>query len=354
MKISAYLSFAMLIFSSPAVPYSILWVGTAGEPLQPRHAREMAMGGVSIAIPYHLAGPNPASLSLTRTSSSLTGVQEIVSSGDGEDRVTSYDFRLPELTLAFPLPWDAAIDARYTQAIDADFDLASNGTVDDIPFVHELSRDGSIGNVSIGVGKTFNVVTVGLRGGFNFGSFQDEQRIDFESQEYEDSYDQLLREFSGFAYDAGFLLRLAGFSVGGVHRAKSDCGSDLLLPPSYGIGLAYSHRNLLMGVDYNTSVWSESDDEYENAYSAGVGCEYALGQTKLRAGYRYSSSYCYDITEHTISAGFGFPFRQVNGGLELAVETVLRSSNQDLNERLVRLGFTFWGGEKWERRTTYP
>lgn len=314
------------------------------------------MGGVSIAIPYRIAELNPACVALNKTSISVTGIQEVISSGNGSSKANSYDFRIPGLSLAFPIPGSATVDARYTQVIDADFDLCRQDTIGEEPYLHELSRDGSVGNISIGLSKKFRPVTIGIRGGLNFGSFLDEQRLDFESGDYKDSYDKLTKEFFGLNYEIGLLYRLAGFSVGGFYRTSSELGNGLRLPQSYGVGISYSHGRAIFGADYITSMWHQSDNDYEDSYMAGIGCEYSVGSSKLRGGYRYSSSYYNQIREHTITAGFGFPFKEQNGGLELALEAGIRgySGGEALRERLVRFGCTFWGLEKWKRRTTYP
>lgn len=344
------------LFATPGLPYSILWVGGVGEPLQQVTARGMGMGGVSIAIAYHTAELNPACMSLDKTSIALTGVQEVIYSSGGGAHATSYDFRLPGLCIAFPLPWEVAVDARYTQNISADFALCGEDTISGEPYLHELSRDGSITNVSLGLRKRFYPVTIGLRGCMDFGSFLDEQRIDFQSADYTDSYDRLIREFNGFSYRIGILYRLAGLSVGGFYRTRSELGSDLTLPPSYGVGTSYSVGRTLIGLDYTTSLWSQTDEHYDNARAVGIGCEYRVGHSKLRAGYRYSSSYYHQIREHAVTAGIGFPLRKQSGGIELAVEMGMRgdSDQPGLEEKLVRFGFTFWGLEKWERRTSYP
>lgn len=358
MKIRVSILLLSFLFATPVLPYSTLWIGGVGEPLYQRTARGMGMGGIAIAIPYHIAELNPACISIDETSISLTGVQEIVSTiGDGSD-VTSYDFRLPELYLAFPLSWSATVDARYIQIIDADFEVSRQDTIDGEPYLHELSRDGSIANISLGLSKRLHPITVGVRGGMNFGSFLDEQRIHFESGEYKDAYDQFTRELSGFSYEIGVLCRLARIHVGGFYRGKSDLESDLVLPVAYGVGISYSFGGALVGLDYTNSLWHQTDEDYDNAYTAAVGCEYVLGQSKLRTGYRYSSSYYQKIREHVVAAGVGFPLgkRKRGGGLELALEMGMRNNSDqpDMKERLVRLGFTFWGLERWTRRTTYP
>jgi hypothetical protein len=356
MKTKHCLYLLSFLLTTPVAPYSTLWVGGVGEPLHPATARGMGMGGVSIAIPYHIGQLNPACLSLGNTSFSLTGLQEVVYSSGAEENATASDFRLPQLCIAFPLPWSGTIDAKYMQRIDADFALFQKDTVYGEPYTHELSRDGAIAEISVGLSKSLHPVTIGVRGCMNFGSFLDEQRVDFESPEYTESNDQLTREFKGYGYEIGLLLQLAGLHVGGLYRAESEVADDLTLPPSYGVGASYSIGRVLLGADYTSSLWQQTDEEYEDAYAAAVGCEYTLGGSRLRAGYRYSSSYYNQIKQHTVTAGLGFPLGKGNAGLELAIEAGLRRSSgtDNLDERLLRAGFTFWGLERWGRRTSYP
>lgn len=347
-----------LLLAVPVLPYSALWLGGLGEPLPQMTARTMAMGGVSIAIPYHVTGINPASISLDKTCISLTGVQEVVSTtgGDIDGSVNSSDFKLPEISIGFPLSWEATVDAKYVQTIDADCEFSRQDTIDGNPYIHELSRDGLVATASVGLSKKFHPVTIGVRGLMNFGSFLDEQQIDFESGNYEDASDQFTREFRGFGYEFGVLCRLAPVLVGGFYRTKSDVGSDLVLPSAYGVGVSYSSDRTLIGLDYTVSCWNQTHENYDDARAIGIGGEYSLGQPKLRAGYRYSSSYYREIKEHMLTAGVGFPLAKGRAGLELAMELGIRSgSNEDdPKEKFGRLGFTFWGSEKWERRTSYP
>jgi hypothetical protein len=356
MKIRHSLCLLPFFLTTAVAPYSTLWVGGVGEPLHPASARGLGMGGVSIAIPYHIAQTNPACLSLDNTSYSLTGLQELVYSSRADENATASDFRLPQLCIAYPLPWSSAIGAKYAQEIDADFAFSQKDTVYGEPYTHELSRDGAIAEISIGLSKSLHPLTVGVRGCMNFGSFFDEQRIDFDSPEYTESNDELTREFRGYGYEVGLLLRLAALHVGALYRAESEVADDLTLPASYGVGVSYSFGRTLVGIDYTSSLWQQTQDEYEDAYAAAVGCEYTLGSSRLRAGYRYSSSYYNQIKQHTVTAGLGFPLGKGNAGFEVAIEAGLRRSSDadDLDEKLLRAGFTFWGLERWGRRTTYP
>ena len=189
----------------------------------------------------------------------------------------------------------------------------------------------------------------------DFGSFLDIQQIDFQSGEYTDSYDELTREFNGLTYEIGILCQLANLSVGGCYRAKNDLGSDLTSPVFYGVGASYSVGRTLIGLDYTSSLWSQTDEKYDDARTVAFGCEYTIGRSMLRGGYRHSSSYYNEIKEHIVTAGIGFPLRTENGGIELAMEVGMRSgSSEEMEEKLLRFAFTFWGLEKWERRTTYP
>jgi hypothetical protein len=313
----------------------------------------MGMGGVSIAISHHIPQANPACIVLDKTSVSLTGLQEAVSVSGDDGSALTYDFRFPHFAVAFPLPWTSSLDARYSERIVADFSLSREDTIDGEPYVHELSRDGSIGSLSLGLSTQLRPVALGARAVFNFGSYVDEQRIDLTSSDYVDAEEKLATELDGFGYELGALVTLAPFSLGGHYKTKSDVGDGLTLPPSYGVGLSYSHAKMLFGIDYTATQWQETDSGYDNTGTVAVGGEYTGTKATFRAGYRYGQSYLNDIREHAITGGIGVALT-ARRGLEFAIELGLRSDVNDTDETFARFGCTFWGIEGWERRKTYP
>jgi hypothetical protein len=342
-----------LLLAHPAFPHSNLWIGGVGEPVVYSSARSMGMGGVTIAIPHHLPQLNPATIVLDKTSVSLTGLQEAVSVSADDGSALTYDFRFPQFAIAFPLPWKSSLDATYRETIVADFALSREDTVDGEPYVHELSRDGSIGNLSVGLSTRIEPVALGARAVFSFGSYVDEQRIDLESTQYVDAEEEFTRELDGFGYELGALITLAQISAGGYYRLKNDVGDGLTLPASYGVGLSYSHAQILVGLDYTSTQWNDSDADYDNSMTIATGLEYVRRKTTFRAGYRFGGSYLNDITEHAITGGIGFSPTRTRG-MEFALELGLRSDVNDTSERFARLGCTFWGLEGWERRKSYP
>ena len=120
------------------------------------------------------------------------------------------------------------------------------------------------------------------------------------------------------------------------------------LPETFGIGLSYSSRNLLVGMDGTFQKWAgidysdyldnmTLDTRFNDSYSVSVGAEYVIDpvnrnffkRIRFRGGLSYSNSYTnskvYDPVKETslgeagykeygATVGFGFPFRDMITG----------------------------------------
>ena len=139
------------------------------------------------------------------------------------------------------------------------------------------------------------------------------------------------------------------------------------LPETFGIGLSYSSRNLLVGLDGTFQKWAgveypdyldnmTLDTRFNDSYSVSMGAEYVIDpvnrnffkRIRFRGGLSYSNSYTnikvYDPTndkslgeagykEYGATVGFGFPFRDMITGRVSMVNLGLGYSLMEPNQK---------------------
>ena len=344
-----------------------------------------AMGGISYGVrrSQQVNHGNPASYSKLDT---LTFIFDFGVSGqysalsDGMNSRTYWNGNLDYVAVQFPLIKNFAASAGLIPFSKAGYSFGqskSSGVVYDEVF----RGDGGLSQVYAGIAYSpIKYFSLGVNANYVFGNFK-YSSVSIPQSSSESTLSEKRNSYSirDFKYDIGaqFTLpidRERSFTLGAVYTPKTSTKSDLRisemiyladpynnpnllpsqvhrddtlsnrsfqLPETLGLGVSYSNRNVLVGVDGTLQRWKgvdypdeldglNSDNRFNNAYLINAGAEYVIDpysrnffhRVRFRAGLTYGNSYLnVNVTnpetgavsvggykEYGASVGFGLPF----------------------------------------------
>jgi hypothetical protein len=225
---------------------------------------------------------------------------------------------------------------------------------------------------------------------FNFGSYKEEWKTEFNDAMFRDASDRVTSHIWGIGYRFGAVVHATRrLSVGMVYMKNNDLNletettlgsglktdlveSILKMPSAFGIGLSYPIAKLTAAVDYFQQSWSQYEvhgaaDEGLNDYRRiGAGVEYLDTFSTLekyhrrisyRVGYYYAQLPFNDnagnhIDENFITFGIGLPFHRNAGQIDLALEIGKRggAGSSFYGETVYRLTGSITTTELWFQR----
>lgn len=363
-------------------------------------AQFRALGGGGIALPEGLSvNPfNPAAsvpFPLTCVSGTFlyesTGLQTRQASGrHNYSMPVAFDFHVP-------VAGSWALAAGFRPVTLRTYRLRGSGSFRSYSFAGEAEvgfrqiREGRGGVQALALdlshlfGRRWSV-GAGLR--LLYGKLDDSWRVDFERADFRSSEDQYSLHVRGTAAALGIMVNpLRRLYVGGFYQTRARLqgerrgesryvSSDTVrqlktdYPAIWGVGQALSlGESWLLVLDFLRQDWSgwqlyggagEGAKSWSHL-SAGLQFTPKAGQysalwkkTVLRLGvYRrvwaFSPTADRHLTEHAVTAGFGFPLPESRGRLDLAFEYGRRGNRDEypVQETFLRFGVTFVGAEKW-------
>jgi long-subunit fatty acid transport protein len=374
--------------------YSLLGIGESIEGADVRF-RGMGDTGTAVMKGINLSYYNPAVLSnLEKGRISLIILpKRILARGNTGEQLTKA-VKFPFLRLAFPLPWNGVISGGFFTGQDLNYNVkvAEYFLTPDISFTESWTGEGSINDVNITYAqKLGNRLSLGLGFRYRFGSSTEEWMIDFDADDYRDTYDRIVTEYRGAGYTAGFCSNLPGnLTVGAsyISGVKSSANEtvenpystyrkteeiDIFLPHAVHIGMSYNPWNrLLIGVDFRRNFWSEftcrdqHKSEFIDSDRYSFGTELFLGpddrnffytQFPLRLGLSWGNFPILDSDSHRIreimgSAGTGYTLPRGRGTIDIAVQFIQRGhlSKNPIQEEEWSLSLGFSSSELWSRK----
>ncbi len=345
-----------------------------------------AMGGISYGVrrSQQVNHGNPASYSKLDT---LTFVFDFGVSGqysemsDGFSEQNFWNGNLDYIAVQFPLLRHVSASAGVIPFSKTGYNFGqtkSSGVVHD-----EIFRgNGGLSQVYVGVAyEPIKYISIGANANYVFGNYKYSSvsipRSSSTSDITEKSNSYSIRDIQ---YDLGAQLTLPidrekSLTLGAVYTPKMSTKSDVRisemmfiadpytnpnllpsqvhrddtlanrsfqLPERLGLGIAYSSKNILLGVDGTLQKWKEvdypseldgltKDNRFNNAYLVNVGAEYVIDpysrnffhRVRFRAGASYGNSYLNvnvsnpetgahigvkGFKEYGVNVGFGLPF----------------------------------------------
>lgn len=405
MLISGYLSVAAQ--SSTNSPYTRYGLGDLSDR---GFANNAAMGGIGYGIRNngYINMTNPAAFSSVDSLSFMFDLgMSLKSSNFKENGISanaknsSFDY----IAIQFRLHKRLGIAVGFTPYSTVGYNFSTTNSVEgnnDYTATNNFYGDGGLQQITAGLGfKVLDNLSIGVSAGYMYGSLNYQTSIGFNvnsDQTY--VYNKLnvksyVADFGlqytqpigktdnltlGLVYGLGHTLNSTdteGIQVtdNPTNPSYSSVNEKVIndsygIPHTFGIGLAYLHKNnLIVGADYTLQKWSSvkyqnKTNMYEDRHKIAVGAEYIpnpIGRNYLqricyRVGVNYTTPYLnlpqYEgPSEYSINAGFGFPLYlfQRRTILNLTGQYVrVRPSVTNMlseNRFVIKLGLTF--NEHW-------
>lgn len=354
--------------------------------------RAAGMGDVSLVSTsgWSHAPRNPAVLSaIPEASGHLSVASDFTSSDGGAGSDTRSDSRLSLASFGIPLGRGFVVggalyelnDARYhlRQTIegDPDYDLVTEGT-------------GAWTQASLGLARRMGWLHLGVQVGIPFSSIEDDVTRDFaDGASFSDRSETSTTILDDVTFLSGGVqvtpeqwpVKLGGFyqlpTDGRIERKQQLFGGNtsssysIGIPAAFGAGLGLSVGPVELTGEYRRQAWRSSTEigavpweenelvdfprGFEDVDAWGVGIEWRRsGETRARSAWKrllWRAGYAVEpwmfegpnfgeVTDRTVTSGFGVPFKDGNGELNVAVRYTLRDeSTSDLEERVVSILF---------------
>lgn len=385
-----------LLFCSVHLIYGDSYYSSFGLGI-PQYAVSVASagrGGAGIAVRQvnNLNMMNPSTLNLNgMTSISLDVDYQIVNNQFEEE--SAYTRNGNAAGFAFAVPVSQFFSAfaglkrlsasRYMLSYRIDNELAS----------YERLINGKGGLTAANAGFQVQVLkwlSISSVVNFNFGTYSEIWETDFDENIYIDSSDDINSHIYGLGYSLGFYMEPYRFlTLGFVFNSASSLsiesqiipGNGVALeetkqtshyPRAWGAGFSVPLKNITFAGDIYCQQWSNySIDGNEKQgmtdyWRASAGLEYLntsdiMESYYKRVYYRFGGHFAQlpfldpkdqAVSEMSVSVGFGFPFRNNQGKLDLSLEYGKRyeSISDGYRETIYRLTGSITSSEKWFQR----
>jgi hypothetical protein len=223
---------------------------------------------------------------------------------------------------------------------------------------------------------------------FPFGAIEERWGRSFEHADWVSTEDVITQTYSGLVPTAGVLWLFEDKGAIGAsysHEVKLDRSTDLetqsgwsvsqdggtALPAKLTVGATYRfHRQLTISAEISHELWERAYQDqpgYRNVTEVGLGGAYLPIREAKTPYYQrisvyvggYTRSLYHDtgqppkaVRERFLTFGFGLPFTQDQGALNLAFEFGTRGklSDNGAEELVYRQSIAFSGWEKWFQR----
>jgi len=393
-KMITIFSFFMLLTSNNLEAGANDYITGLGRIIYFTQADYLGRGGTSLAIIDRNRIPtvNPAGLifiDLTRISGDFYH-ESIDTKYEGGTAISHYS-NLHGVELAVPLVRNKfVVSLNLKPIIKNDFQEQAIGELSTgNQYKKQIINNGGINQVSLGMASGFkNRVFVGLFFNLNFGRIEENWKVDFVSDLYEDTSDKIVTSLYGGNFTAGMMVQvLSNLYLGATYAHHADLQGeryfqyafnikseksdvDVEMPNSWGVGLSYVLQDRVrFSTDFFTMPWSKlkmdeyGANDYNNEYHFSTGVE-LLPSTKLyprffqrikyQVGFHYSKLGIENVQSEIIqeylgTVGVGIPFYGGYGRIDLSCGFGKCSSQDQYNdeESLLKFMVTVSGGERW-------
>ena len=367
------------------------------------------MGGISYGLRNKLINVgNPASYSAIDSITFLfdAGISlQNANFSSGDLKMNAKNSSFDYIAIQFRLHKRLGIAVGFTPYSTVGYNFSTTNSVEgnnDYTATNNFYGDGGLQQITAGLGfKVLDNLSIGVSAGYMYGSlnYQTSKGFNVESDQtyvynklnvksyvadFGLQYTQPIGKTDnltlGLVYGLGHTLNSTdtkGIQVtdNPTNPSYSSVNEKVIndsygIPHTFGIGLAYLHKNnLTVGADYTLQKWSSvkyqnKTNMYEDRHKIAVGAEYIpnpIGRNYLqricyRVGVNYTTPYLnlpqYEgPSEYSINAGFGFPLYlfQRRTILNLTGQYVrVRPSVTNMlseNRFVIKLGLTF--NEHW-------
>lgn len=354
------------------------------------NVRAIGMGGAGSAANDSIAFYflNPASLTrinLTRIQGDFRYERASIEVEPNRNGLFS-NAGVNSLSLAIPVKHGQVLAFGVRPFSTTDFQFSQEDSI----ATESLSLVGGISELYLGFAAQIGAWQLGATTDFYFGRLDRIWRLNFASDEFQNSEDVINRHVTGVGLHLGVQTQLRrwrfGSAVGLPTRlnVKTELStlpgfngvvskSKLKLPFWWSAGFGYvPNRHWLLSADYRTQQWGSVDpaellgDRGVNSYELSLGGEFipsfdALAGYLKRVSLRFGGNYQqlpYEepvgkkVHQLTASLGLGLPFGRGYNRIDFAFEIGKRGSLADnrIAENIVLFHAAITGSERWFQR----
>ena len=389
--VTYFIVFVSVSLASADSYYSSIGLGTPHYIVSPK-AVGMGGAGLSVVDPFSVNVQNPAAYnigSITTVSVDMK-YERIVNKLDDasidtrQGNAAGFHFIVPlKPSLKLIIGFQPLTDSRYV--------LSEESATEHAAFSQKVSGSGGLNAAGLGLQYIVNKwIAVGGVVNFNFGSFNENWKTEFYEAGYEEISDNLNSYMWGGSYQLGVLLRPWGnLGIGVTYSSKSDLqvesqkelanavlkddeSLNLYYPESFGFGVSYNIKSVLLAADFYQQAWNKYAIDGKNVSNLG-------DYTRMGGGLEYRESadpftsyrrrVCYRIgaymadlpfkgadgsvaKEKFITFGLGLPFLANRGRVDLSFEYGTRKSDDlvGYSENVSRFSGSITVGELWFQR----
>lgn len=370
-------------------------------------ARSMSMGGTIIGIPdkYYINRLNPAGLvfvPVTRLSGDFLH-EANWSKTENESGFAKYT-NLNGISLAIPIVKNRIVTALSLKPVTQfDFNYETAGAIDDYGFLKKIKADGGINQISFGFGVSpYQNTYLGAYLNYNFGKLTQTWEVDYTSDLFWDTSDELSRKIWGLSYSLGFMTKpfdnlffgafyqprhkitMQDYTKNSTRKGSTtytlnetpNIEQKANFPDVFGVGISYTFKEKYqLGSDYIFEPWSNFKVEdtpiqgYDDRQRISLGFEILPSKNMLASYFRkmnyrigtffqkleYLDQDGNDISEYGLTFGFGLPYYENLGRIDFAFRYGNRGnlSTNPVEEQIFQLYISVTGGEKWFVRQWY-
>jgi hypothetical protein len=384
-------------------PYSIFGIGEieAGD-----CGHNSGMGGVGIGMSSngYLNRYNPASLIDLDTMSTLFEVAMSIEnstykSATEQQKNTNFNFR--KLAFGFRANRWWAFSAGLSPYSKMGYKIKTTRDIEGLEDQFDITVEGSGGVNQLYFTNAFAVIpglTVGVNTSFLFGSLTQNEQL--ESDYFSDVlYSKTTSTVNSFFFDFGarYSKQLGNFKVnlgavaglsnklhlssdllttslgGDTLINKTSVGSNVKIPPYWGLGLAATYKGFTLAADARFQDWTNANEgsnvyRYTNSRKFSVGAQYTpdvrfaqryFDRMIFQAGASYYETYLKlrgeQLKEYTATAGIGWPLFQSNSYIMTSCELGQKGKIQgDLfRNRYYQFNFSIVIKDIWFRKYRY-
>lgn len=362
----------------------------------------MGITGISLTGDY-INSMNPAAnYKLSHTLFSLGFKYFFLKSSDGNKTAETSDGNITGFNFGFPIQKDLGwvFNAGFNPMNQINYKIVNNTTSNGLSVTQTYAGSGGLARINTGMSfEGLKNISIGAEFNYAFGNVKKLALLDFNNQEYSDSYRKIENNLSGSFLKFGLLINLGGIfrelkaeelTIGFLYQTKLKLSSDI--DNIYGTSLGYDTTNYvaekveipqLIGVGImnrfgkrytvsadalfqewgNYKIGDVVQSNLQNSLRAGIGLEIAPPYGKSDApGFwenkYYRFGFFYEKTKYLIngesinglgaSLGIGIPItRFTSVDISLSYITRGKTGNGLLKDDMLRITAGINYGELW-------
>lgn len=355
-------------------------------------SKAVGMGGAGLSVidRFALNTINIAAIDVNSlTTVSVNSYYDVTSSKINDKSIVTRNGNPSGFHFVVPVQKQVLFMVSVKSLTASKYTLSTDSGNEYVNYTRLVRGNGGMSAGALGVQYKINErLRIGATGNFNFGTFTEEWKTEFDDATYVESADEIVSHLWGVSYDLSAHIKATSrLNLGVVFKSKSELNLDnkttlgskmqyapftskLDFPMSFGLGAAYKLSKVILALDFYEQFWNDYHElrsyEFKNYWRVSSGLEYRDTEAPLasygrrvsyRFGYYYSQLPYHDfsggsIVEQFVSVGLGLPFHRNYGRVDFALEAGKRTGadTNSFSETVLRFTGSITGSELWFQR----